>query len=174
MRTPMPFSLLRARAASGVCGCRWISTRSSRMPASFLSIASSASPLCSWRRGSLGVAAEALQHRVVGVDRGLVILLLVGDFAQIKLRRAGQVVQRIVVHDVLKLALRHLVARRRCSRARRPGRSPAAAEPARLPAFAAGAGAEPGRSRRAGRVPAAKRLRPAAGTGAGRCAAGWL
>jgi hypothetical protein len=29
IRTPMLFSLVRACAASGVCGCRWISVRSS-------------------------------------------------------------------------------------------------------------------------------------------------
>ena len=38
-----------------------------------------------------------------------VVLLLVGNLAEIELRGAGQVVQRIVVHHVLKLALRHLV-----------------------------------------------------------------
>ena len=64
---------------------------------------------CELRGGSLGIAGEAFEHRVVGLDRFSVIELAVGDFAEVELRRAGQVVHRVVVQHVLKFAGGHIV-----------------------------------------------------------------
>src|ERR1700722_9587451 len=58
---------------------------------------------------SLRVPAESFQQRVVVVDRGGIVFLLVGNLTQVKLRRTGRVVQRIVVHYVLKFSLSYLV-----------------------------------------------------------------
>ena len=71
-----------------------------------------AQSLVQLRRRSLRVAAEALQHRVVRLDGVVVVLLPVGNLAQVELRRARRVVHRVVVHHVAKLAARKVVLRR--------------------------------------------------------------
>ena len=74
------------------------------MPASRLFVASSAKPLCSCAAGALALPLNAVQHLVIIADCIRVVLLLVGDLAQIELRSPGQIVQRIEVHHVLELS----------------------------------------------------------------------
>src|ERR1039458_2664629 len=53
--TPMPLSLVRAWAASGELGKRWIRARNSLMPASRCFKANRACPLCRCETGILGL-----------------------------------------------------------------------------------------------------------------------
>ena len=85
-------------------------------------------PLVQLRGGSLWVAAETFEHRVVILDRFGVIPLPVGYFAKVKLRASSQIIHRVVVNHVLKFAGRDVCTLRRCSRACRPERSPSAGE----------------------------------------------
>src|ERR1700739_2247846 len=51
---------------------------------------------------SLGISAEAFEDGVVILDRLSVVLLAICDFAEVKLRAAGEIIHRVVVDDVLK------------------------------------------------------------------------
>ena len=66
-------------------------------------------PLPQLRCRRLRAAREAFKNRVVGSHCVGIILLPVGDLAQVELRCAGHVVQRIIVKHVLELARGHIV-----------------------------------------------------------------
>jgi hypothetical protein len=77
------------------------------------------------RGGRFGAAGKAFEHGVEGLDRIGEVELAIGDLAEVELRLAGQVVERIIVKHILEFAWRLRRSGRRYSRAHRPETSPA-------------------------------------------------
>ncbi len=115
----MPLSLVRAWAASGDAGKRWMRARSSRMPASFCFSAMQSLALVQVRGGNLVVVRELLEDAVVILRGGSVLAGAIVDLAEVVVGVSRERGVGVALDDVAELRRCDRVAWRPCSRRRR-------------------------------------------------------